>query len=114
MNSTVGDLLIYTKANLAERDPALKLSHQITWGKPDALALGLNWMIKTDPKQGRYIYHDGHTRLGFNTRCVMYPAYQTSIVILVNDTISQDRVADLEQAIMAGLNWLVARSAFFI
>ncbi len=103
MNSTVSDLLQYMKANLDERDPALKLSHQITWGKPDPFAVGLNWMMKTDPQLGQSIYHDGHTRLGFNTRFVLYPAQKTGIVILVNDTISQDRVFELEQAIMSGL-----------
>lgn len=79
MNSTVSDLLLYMKANLHKRNLAIKVSHQVTWGKPDSFAVGLNWMMKTDPKIGLSIYHDGHTRLSFNARCVMYPAQKPAL-----------------------------------
>ncbi len=98
MNSTVNDMLKYLEANLSEKDKAVKLTHQLTWGKPDAFGIGLGWMMDTE-NGTRYIYHDGNTKLGFNTLCLFYPVKKLGYIIIVNDNISQQRVGDVENDI---------------
>ncbi|PJJ61026.1 serine hydrolase domain-containing protein [Hymenobacter chitinivorans] len=103
MNSTPADLLTYVRANLAEKEPAVKLAHQPAWGT----RIGLGWMLDTDPDGQRRIFHNGHS-IGFNTRCVLYPGQQTGIVVLVNEAISQDRVTEMEEYLKQQLAQLPA------
>ena len=104
INSTINDMLKYIKANLSEKDKAIKLTHQLTWGKKDGFALGLGWMLDSDSNGERYIYHDGNTKIGFNTLCTLYPGDDVGLIIIVNDTISQDKVGKLENSIKRELN----------
>jgi CubicO group peptidase (beta-lactamase class C family) len=65
MNSTINDMLGYLKANIEEKDPAIRLTHQLTWGSnPKDFAIGLNWMFDLEDGEKDY-YHDGHTGIGF-------------------------------------------------
>lgn len=98
MSSTAADLLKYAAANLAKRVPAVTLAHQRTWGTAPDFGMGLGWMLDTDADGNRRIYHDGQS-IGFNTRFVLYPEQDVSIVLLVNENISQSRLAQLEQYI---------------
>ncbi len=98
MNSTVNDMLKYIQANLSEKDKAIWLTHQLTWGKKDGSGLGLGWMMDTE-NGIRYIYHDGNTKIGFNTLCLFYPDKGLGYIIIVNDNISQRRVGDIENNI---------------
>ena len=104
MNSTVSDMLKYIQANLAEQDQALKLSHQTTWARSDGFSLGLGWMLESNNKEGHRIYHSGNTKIGYNTLCSMYPSQQVGVIIFVNETISQDRLNELERAIIHSIN----------
>lgn len=102
MNSTMVDMVKYLKANIEEKDPAIRLAHQPTRIEPDGSGIGLNWMF--DQKNGeRYYYHSGHTKLGFNTLCIFYPKQQLGFMIVVNDNISQDKVSALEEKIKDNL-----------
>jgi CubicO group peptidase (beta-lactamase class C family) len=101
MNATMDDMLKYIEANITEKDPALKLTHQLTWGDENGFALGLNWMMNTNEERDRYIFHDGHTGSGFNTHCILYPQQQAGFIIIVNDILDQDKVSEVEKAIMA-------------
>jgi CubicO group peptidase (beta-lactamase class C family) len=103
MNSTIDDMLIYLQANLDEKDRAVKLTHELTWGDKNGFALGLGWMMDTYNGE-RYIYHDGHTGIGFNTHCIFYPRQQIGFIIIVNDNISQDKVSAIEDAIKEELD----------
>lgn len=97
--STTNDMLKYMEANLSERNRAIKLTHQITWTANDGFSMGLGWMIGGNNNTGRYIYHDGNTRLGFNSLCIFYPDDNMGIVILVNETNSLDKIGDLANEI---------------
>ncbi len=99
MNSTMADMLKYIKANLDEQDPAIRLSHQQTWGDSKGFGLGLNWMFDKDDNGDRYYFHAGHTGIGFNTLCTFYPGHKAGIIIIVNDNISQDKLSELEDVI---------------
>jgi Beta-lactamase. len=104
MNSTVNDMLKYIEANITEKDKAVKLTHQYTWGDKKGFALGLNWMINTDKYGERFIFHDGHTSIGFNTLCIFYPKQKTGFIIIVNDIIDQNKLSDLEKSIKADID----------
>jgi CubicO group peptidase (beta-lactamase class C family) len=103
MNSTMNDMITFVEENLAERDPAIRLTHQLTWRDSTGFAVGLNWM--SDLYTGeRYFYHSGHTAIGFNTLCTVYPREQLGIVIFVNDDVDQDRVSEVERVVRAALH----------
>jgi len=97
-------MLKYLKANLSEQDPAIKLTHQPTWQDAEGNTIGLGWMIDTDYKGTRIIYHDGHTGIGFNTLCLLYPGKDLGYIIIVNDNISQERLSDLQKNIQQYLD----------
>ncbi|WP_316828920.1 serine hydrolase [Pedobacter miscanthi] len=83
------------EAQLADKDPAIQLPHQRTFGTAGLFGLGLGWMMNTQSGQD-YLYHDGNSKIGFNTICTIYPKQRLGIVIIVNEVSSQQRVGDLE------------------
>ena len=102
LSSTPADLLRYAAANLAERDPAVRLAHQPTSTLPQGYAVGLAWRLDTDPRGQPRAYHSGrfpgyHTWLAFN------PGQDVAVVVLVNDNISQDRVTELGEQLRQAL-----------
>jgi hypothetical protein len=97
-------MLTFLEANLAEKDKAIKLTHQRTWGNSKGFAIGLGWMMNQTDTGERYIYHDGQTGIGFNTHCIFYPESKIGIIIIVNDIIDQDKVSGLERNIKLALD----------
>jgi CubicO group peptidase (beta-lactamase class C family) len=96
MNSTMNDMMKYLKAQIADTDPAIRLTHKLTWGpNPKEFAIGLNWQYDLEDGVKDY-YHSGHTGIGFNTLCEFYPTEKLGFMIVVNDTMSQDKVSQLE------------------
>ena len=104
MNSTTKDMVKFIKAGLSEKDKAIKLTHQLTWGKRDGFGLGLGWMLDNDNNGERYLYHDGNTKLGYNTLCTLYPGKNLGFIIIVNDNMSQDKVGELENTMRRELS----------
>lgn len=104
MNSTINDMLKYIQANLSEKDKAIRLTHQLTYGKKNGFRLGLGWMMDTISNGERYFYHDGNAKIGYNTLCTFYPTEHLGFIIIVNDTISQDKVGEVENNIKKALD----------
>ena len=104
MNTTINDMLKYIKANLSMKDRAIRLTHQLTYGKEKGFGIGLGWMMDNNSNGERYIYHDGNTKIGYNTLCTLYPSENLGFIIIVNDTISQDKVGELENNIKQALD----------
>ena len=102
LTATPADLLRYAQANLAERDPAVRLAHQPTTTLPTGYAVGLAWHLDTDPAGSRRIYHSGHSP-GFNTWLALYPEQDVAVVLMVNDNSSQDRLTELGQQLKQAL-----------
>lgn len=98
MNSTMTDMLKYVIANVEETDPAIRLSHQLTYQQADNTGVGLSWMIGNNGGK-RFLYHSGRTGIGFSTLCLAYPEDKAGIMILVNDNLSQDNIAVLSNKI---------------
>jgi CubicO group peptidase (beta-lactamase class C family) len=99
VNSTVHDMLKYIQANLDEKDPAIKLTHRVTFDDNNGTVIGLNWMMGKDDDGTLNIFHLGQTSAGFTSLCVFYPEEKTGYIIFVNDMISQGRLFDLEHYI---------------
>jgi CubicO group peptidase (beta-lactamase class C family) len=102
LSSTPADLLRYAQANLAERDPAVRLAHQPTTTLPEGYAVGLAWRLDTDSAGQPRLYHSGHFP-GYNTWLACYPGQDMAVVLLVNDNISQDRLTELGQQLKQAL-----------
>ena len=104
MNSTINDMLKYIKANLSMKDKAIRMTHRLTYGKEKSFGMGLGWMMDNSSNGERYIYHDGSTKMGYNTLCTLYPSEDLGFIIIVNDTISQAKVGELENNIKQALD----------
>jgi CubicO group peptidase (beta-lactamase class C family) len=102
LSSTPADLLRYAAANLAERDPAVRLAHQPTTTLPEGYAVGLVWRLATDASGQRSIYHSGRFP-GYHTWLACYPGQDVAVVVLVNDNISQERVTELGEQLRQAL-----------
>ncbi|WP_316757468.1 serine hydrolase domain-containing protein [Pedobacter aquatilis] len=98
MNSTMTDMLKYVNANVEETDPAIRLSHQLTFHQADNTGVGLSWMIGNYGGK-RFLYHSGRTGIGFSTLFLAYPEDKVGIMILVNDNLSQDNISALSDKI---------------
>jgi CubicO group peptidase (beta-lactamase class C family) len=96
MNSTIHDMLLYIKANLKNNNKAIRLAHKLTYGKESGFGIGLGWMMDNDSNGKRYIYHDGNTKIGYNTLCIFYPDNGLGFIIIANDTSSQENVGQIE------------------
>jgi CubicO group peptidase (beta-lactamase class C family) len=104
MNSTINDMLKYIKANLSDNDKAINLTHRLTYGKENGFGLGLGWMMDNESNGERYIYHDGNTKIGYNTLCLFYPSEDLGFIIIANDITSQENVGQIENNIKKTLS----------
>ncbi|MBB5395219.1 serine hydrolase [Mucilaginibacter sp. AK015] len=98
LRSTTADLVNYIKANNAETDPAIKLSHQRTFGT-DQEGMALNWFIHSSPKGYRILEHGGGTG-GSRSSLDCFPQLNSGLVILTNSLANRN---DLEKALIAVL-----------
>jgi CubicO group peptidase (beta-lactamase class C family) len=89
LKSTAVDMLKYIAWELAERDKAVKLSHQsagsTVWSGDGSYTVGLNWQIMRFPGQ-RKIFQDGNIP-GFHSMCVLYPELNLGIIVLTNEAV---------------------------
>jgi len=102
LSSTPADLLRYAAANLAQRDPAVRLAQQPTTTLPAGYAVGLAWRLDTNAASQARIYHSGRFP-GYHTWVALYPGQAAAVVVLVNDNISQDRVTELGEQLRQAL-----------
>jgi len=95
IKSTAGDLLKYLRWQMAETDPAVKLSHQrvLTQGNYSA---GLNWQILSNSSR-RLIWQEGNID-GFNALCIQQPELRIGLIILANE---EDRKSAHGNSVMA-------------
>ncbi|GAB3798943.1 serine hydrolase domain-containing protein [Spirosoma humi] len=101
---SAADLLKYAAYQLDERNRAVKLSHQLTWGDVDGQAFGLNWFLHKTIDSKRQVEHSGGT-FGFASYCDLYPDQKTALVLFANnsDQTTQGQLGDLSKKIMDAL-----------
>nr|WP_294782632.1 serine hydrolase domain-containing protein [uncultured Flavobacterium sp.] len=81
--SSASDMLRYMAFQLNEKNEAVKLSHEPTFGKIEDNAIALNWKVKKT-SIGRSISHTGGS-LGFSSYMIFYPDLNLGIVLLSNE-----------------------------
>ncbi|RQO31133.1 serine hydrolase [Taibaiella sp. KBW10] len=91
--SSSSDMLKYMAFQLNETNPAVKLSHQPTFGKLEEGAIALNWKVRKTEDSKRSISHTGGS-LGFSSYMVLYPESNSGIVLLSNE-VDQDTQNEL-------------------
>ena len=98
------DMLKYVAWQLNEKDEAVKLSHQPTWGSPDNTALALNWLVDKTIDSKRRLRQSGGT-FGCASYCDLYPDQNVGIVLLSNesDQTTQNRLRAISDKIMNAL-----------
>lgn len=101
LRSTTADLVNYINANNAETNPAIKLSHQRTFGT-DQEGMGLNWFIHRSSQGYRILEHSGGTG-GSRSSMDCFPELNTGLVILTNSLANRN---DLEKELVAILSEL--------
>jgi CubicO group peptidase (beta-lactamase class C family) len=101
--STLPDMLAYARWQLAENDPAVRLSHQSTWRDGD-YAAGLNWQMMNSGTR-RVIFQDGAIP-GFASLVVIHPESGIAIVLMSNelDSGTLGRLRTLANGIAGALN----------
>lgn len=83
LKSTAADLLKYAGWELAEQDPAVRLSHQPRFILTENYSVGLNWQI-IKSGANRRIWQDGSTP-GFLSICMTFPELHMAVVVLSNE-----------------------------
>ncbi|MBO9732643.1 MAG: beta-lactamase family protein [Chitinophaga sp.] len=103
MFSTPADMLTYAAANLNKQNTVIQLSHKITFTTPDGMSIGLSWMLDKEDNGVPFIMHTGRDGCGFTSLCYLYPDYNAAIILLVNDSNGQDRLAELKNDLLSKL-----------
>ena len=82
LKSTARDMVKYVRWEIAERDPAVALSHQ-SQSTSYNYAAGLNWQMLTVDSR-RVVWQTGNIQ-GFNTYCITEPELKTGLVVFFNE-----------------------------
>lgn len=81
LKSDLADMVRYIRYQLNDNDPAVKMTHQVTWGDQKSLAIGMNWLISETPDGKTKLLHNG-TTFGFTTQIQFYPELHFGVVLL--------------------------------
>lgn len=103
LKSDVTDMLKYAAWQLAESDPAVKLSHQ-HYAESGNYAAGLNWQMLTAPDK-RVIWQTGNIE-GFHSYCILEPELKLALVVMFNEGDDKSMPAHgvMVNQILQGLN----------
>ncbi|HEV7777045.1 MAG TPA: serine hydrolase domain-containing protein [Luteibacter sp.] len=77
------DMAKFLVAELAAKDAVIQLTQQPTWGDPDSLAIGFNWIVSRTIDGKRHLRASGGT-FGSSSYIEMYPELGYGIVLLAN------------------------------
>ncbi len=85
LRSSASDMLKYLGFHLNEKNAAVLLSHQPTWGDINYYAAGLNWQMKKTADGSRRIWQSGGS-FGFSSLCLLLPERNIGLVLLANES----------------------------
>jgi CubicO group peptidase (beta-lactamase class C family) len=105
VKSTTKDMIEYLKANVLENNPAIRLSHQQTWGDLKSFAVGLTWDMEDYYGRGTEIWHSGFD-YGSITLLTAYPSLGFGMFLWANDDSRQGNLYDMERNIKENLEYL--------
>lgn len=85
LHYSTADMVKYLRYQLAEKDPAVVLAHQPTWGTSETQAIGFNWNLEKTVDSQRSLQQSGGT-FGCASYCEFYPAQQFGVVLFSNES----------------------------
>ena len=99
LKSTLADMLKYAAWHLAEKDEAVRMTHQPTLNLVNNYWVALNWQMFKLPYY-RAIWQQGSLP-GFTSYCAIFPELKLGIVVLANefDPSSSDKLTDMVKQI---------------
>jgi D-alanyl-D-alanine-carboxypeptidase/D-alanyl-D-alanine-endopeptidase len=74
------DLLHYVAYQVAEADPAVRLTHRPKWGTLATQAIGFNWSLNRTV-EGQRALHASGSSFGYASYCDLYPAARLGVVV---------------------------------
>ena len=103
LSSSPADMLKYLQLQLHAKDPAVRLSHQLTHGSPNSEAFALNWFVTKTADSKLAFAHSGGT-FGFASYCVFYPELNRGLVLFANrnEGTTESRLEELAAALEKG------------
>ncbi len=84
IRSSLSDMLRYIRFQLNEENGVVRFSHTATQTYTDSTAIGVFWRLNRAAPSIRKIWHTGGT-FGFSSYCVLYPEFNTGIILLSNE-----------------------------
>jgi len=112
LKSTISDIAKYTRYQLSEKNTAVRMTHQVTWGDAHHFALGMNWFMDVTGDGKRQINDDG-TTFGFTAYILLYPETRYGVALLTNeyDNDSNTKLGDLAERIFKEDHYTAAERA---
>ena len=98
IHSTTQDMVRYVEAQVVEKNPAIHLSHQVTWGDMKSFAVGYTWDMEQYYGKYKMIWHSGYD-YGSITLCTSYPELNLGMFLWANDDSRQGNLYDMERSI---------------
>lgn len=107
IHSTTRDMMNYVAANVEEKDPAIRLSHQLTFGELSSFAVGYTWDMEQYYSKYKMIWHSGYD-YGSISLATAYPELHLGMWIWANEDSNARQGAqyDLEREIRYNLLYL--------
>ncbi len=98
------DMLKYLQYQLAEQDPAVRLSHQVAWGSLADQATAFNWNLDQTVDSQRRLSASGGA-FGSASYCELYPGLRLGLVLLANesDPATQGQLQELSRQVVVAL-----------
>lgn len=112
LKSSIADMTRYMQFHLDEKDPAVKITHQIAWGDVNVFSIGLNWFINKTG-DGKLNIRDDGTTFGFTTCFLFYPELKFGVVLMTNvcSPTSNNKLGDIAKKIFEESNYTPAQLA---
>jgi CubicO group peptidase (beta-lactamase class C family) len=90
LRSSTADMVSYIGANNKEANPAITLSHRVTFGT-EKEGMGLNWFIHSTPEGYQVLEHGGGTG-GSRSSLECFPQLNSGFVILTNSLANRNNL----------------------
>lgn len=98
IHSTMRDMMNYVEVNVREKNPVIRLAHQLTWGDLKTFAVGYTWDIEQYYGKYKMIWYSGYD-YGSITLCTGYPELNLGMFLWANDDSRQGNLYDMERGI---------------
>lgn len=92
LRSTMHDMMLYLKANVEEKDPAIRLSHATTFQNGKYNSLGMAWHKQQSLSGDELLWHNGGT-YGFSSFIGLFKEKNCGVIVLSNSGSNVDAIA---------------------